>query len=395
MKTKASYKGKAKNKTSEKVMEKSNYKSESENNFPSYCSMPMVSPPQFDSGMNPGRLELIVLLQKKWVNETTLHYYFFNEDKDGRTVTLANGKKEQRPWKTTKTEMDVVRKAFDVWTEVGIGIKFEEVSSRDAAEIRIGFERKDGAWSYVGRDIIDLGLGRNERTMNFGWDLTRHPSELDTAVHEIGHTLGFPHEHQNPIAGIVWDEEAVYAALAKPPNSWSRAKTLHNIISKITPDTVQGSEWDSNSIMHYPFEPGLIKEPAQFNATGIRPAGGLSARDKSWVKTFYPSKKGSTLPKLNPAESVKLSIAPGEQKNFEIEPTATRNYDIRTFGVSDTVIVLFERDGDQLRYLAGDDDGGEDRNAFLRVKLFRDRKYVLRVRMYYAEREEETALMMW
>ena len=53
--------------------------------------------------------------------------------------------------------------------------------------------------------------------MNFGWDLTQ-PGEIDTAIHEIGHTLGFPHEHQNPHAGIVWDEEAVYAALAQPPN---------------------------------------------------------------------------------------------------------------------------------------------------------------------------------
>ena len=31
--------------------------------------------------------------------------------------------------------------------------------------------------------------------MNFGWDLTQ-PGEIDTALHEIGHTIGFPHEHQ-------------------------------------------------------------------------------------------------------------------------------------------------------------------------------------------------------
>ena len=29
----------------------------------------------------------------------------------------------------------------------------------------------------------------------------------DTALHGIGHTLGLPHEHQNPNAGIVWDVE--------------------------------------------------------------------------------------------------------------------------------------------------------------------------------------------
>ncbi len=366
-----------------------------ETGFPAYCSIPMVSAPQFAAGLNPGRLDLIIINGKKWVNGTTLHYYFFNEEGDGRHVTMATGKKEWRAWKTTKREMDVVRQAFDAWKAAGIGLNFKEVSSRDEAEIRIGFERKDGAWSFVGRDIIDLGLGRSERTMNFGWDLTSHPGEIDTAIHEIGHTLGFPHEHQNPIAGIAWDEEAVYAALAKPPNRWSRETTFHNIIRKISPDTVQGSEWDPNSIMHYPFEPGLIKEPAHFHANGIRPAGGLSVRDKSWVKSFYPPLKAGGFPKLKPAESVRLSIAPGEQKNFEIEPQATRNYEIRTFGASDTVMVLFERDGEKLRYLAGDDDGGEDRNAYLKVKLFSGKKYVLRIRLYYAEREEETAVMMW
>ena len=129
----------------------------------------------------------------------------------------------------------------------------------------------------IGRDVLDIG--GNQRTMNFGWDLTRPAQEIDTAVHEIGHTLGFPHEHQNPNAGIVWDEEAVYAALAKPPNSWDRDTTFHNIIRKIEPDTVQGSNWDPNSIMHYPFEAGP-DQGARAVPTGLDPAGGLSERDR-------------------------------------------------------------------------------------------------------------------
>ena len=85
---------------------------------------------------------------------------------------------------------------FGVWEKVGLGLEFAEVQSRDDAEIRIGFMRGDGAWSYVGRDVFLAG--RNERTMNFGWDIR---NDIDTPVHEIGHTLGFPHEHQNPNAG--------------------------------------------------------------------------------------------------------------------------------------------------------------------------------------------------
>src|SRR5688572_20147329 len=225
----------------------------------SYCSLPPVPPRVFDPGVSPGRAELILVSAKKWVNGTRLHYYFFDQETDGEEVVLANGTRKWVPWTTGDAEKEVVRRTFQVWKDVGIGLEFEEVGSRDDAEIRIGFMRGDGAWSYIGRDVRDQA--RDDRTMNFGWDLTRHALEIDTAIHEIGHTLGFPHEHQNPNAGIVWDEEAVYAALAQPPNSWDRNKTFHNIIRKIDPDTVQGSSWDPNSIMHYPFGSGLIKEP--------------------------------------------------------------------------------------------------------------------------------------
>ena len=94
-------------------------------------------------------------------------------------------------------------------------------------------------------------------------------------------------------------------------------------------------------------------------------------------------------------QSVTLNIGAGGQSNFVIRPDATRKYEIRTFGASDTVIVLFEDDNGELRYLAGDDDSGEDHNASLQVKLLKGRRYVLRVRLYYEDRAGETAVMMW
>jgi Astacin (Peptidase family M12A) len=152
------------------------------------------------------------------------------------------------------------------------------VTSRDEAEIRVGFMQGDGSWSYLGRQILDRGA--NERTMNFGWDLLRTAREADTALHEIGHTLGLPHEHQNPNAGIVWDEEKVYTSLGGPPNNWPRETTQWNILRKIEPDTVQGSNWDPDSIMHYPFPAGLILQQRDFvirrpppASTRCRPSG--------------------------------------------------------------------------------------------------------------------------
>jgi len=336
----------------------------------SYCGLPVMPQRQFSPDVDPNRLSLILVSNSKWVNGTVLHYWFFPGP---------------------QAEKKVVRDAFRIWKNLGVGLEFQEVTTRDEAEVRIGFVRGDGAWSYVGRDV--LGIGRDQRTMNFGWDLT-HPGEIDTALHEIGHTLGFPHEHQNPNAGIVWDEEAVYAALAQPPNSWSREKTFHNIIRKIPPDTVQGSNWDPDSVMHYPFGSGLIKAPPAYQS-GINPAGGLSARDKQWIKTFYPPLTKSDYTDLPVMKTVSLNIQPAGQMNFLIKPPATRKYQMGTFGTSDTVIALFEDVNGNPRFMAADDDGGEGRNARVSAKLFTGRKYILRVRLYYKDRAGETAVMLW
>ena len=146
--------------------------------------------------------------------------------------------------------------------------------------------------------------------------------------------------------------------------------------------------------MHYPFGPGLILRPEEFRINGITPAGGLSERDKTWVKTFYPP-LAETLESLTAAQSIKLDLKPGEQKNFLIEPSGTRQYKFQTFGPSDLVMVLFEQDGKELRYVSGKDDSGTDENATLEQKLFRGRRYVLRVRLTHSERPDETAIMMW
>ncbi len=357
-----------------------------------YCELPRVTERIFAPDMNPDRVDLILINGKKWVNGTVLHYYFFDQPTDGETVFLSDGTSEWQTWVGEGAEQDIVREAFKIWKNIGIGLEFKEVDSRSEAEIRIGFMRGNGAWSYVGRDNLKIGI--NKRTMNFGWDLT-NPGEVDTALHEIGHAIGFSHEHQNPHAGIEWDEEAVYAALAKPPNNWTREKTFHNIIRKIEPDDVQGSNWDPNSIMHYPFRATLIDAPEPYSKEGIDPIAGLSDRDKVWARTFYKPLKPTDYQKLQVLGSTKLAIAEGEQGNFIIEPDATRNYNIQIFGEADAVMVLFEEVDGTLRYVAGDDDSGTNSNATINWKLFKGRRYVVRIRLFFQDRNDETAVMLW
>jgi hypothetical protein len=357
-----------------------------------YCSLVAQPAPEFRPGFGPVRAESIIVLRNKWANGTNLHYYFFDQNTDGRNVLLQDGSREFRTWTADEDEKDLVRTAFQHWKDLGIGLTFEEVANRNDAEIRIGFERRDGYWSLLGRDV--LGRSANKRTMNFGRNLTTVPDGLDTALHEIGHTLGLPHEHQSPFAGIEWNDEVVYAALAKPPNRWNRQKTFFNIIRKIQADEVQGSQWDRNSIMHYPFEAGLIDEPEDLR-TGLKPEAGLSQRDGVWIRTYYPPIAENNDIELRPFEPQFLSILPGEQLNFVVRPSSSRRYTFCTFGESDTIAVLFEEMDGTPVYVTADDDSAQDRNAEIQIRLHKGRKYILRIRLYSRNSSGDTAVMMW
>ena len=157
---------------------------------------------------------------------------------------------------------------------------------------------------------------------------------------------------------------------------------------------MQGSDWDANSIMHYPFEAGLIEAPAQYRS-GIRPEPGLSPRDKTWISKFYPPLAAEDEVVLERMVPSLLEIGEGEQANFVIRPEATRSYHMQTFGTSDNTIVLFEDDGGDPRYMATDDDSGHERNASIQARLYKGRSYILRVRLNYSDQSGGNAVMYW
>lgn len=341
----------------------------------SYCSMPRVPERSFSADVSEQRERLIRYLDRKWVNGTKLRFAFFDSGS----------------WGGPESEKRLVREAFDIWSSANIGIAFEEVQATSEAEIRIGFQQSGKTWSYVGRDVIDIP-GQRERTMNYGWRIEDDSRGVDVAVHEIGHTLGFPHEHQNPFAGIVWDEDAVYAHFAR--QGWDRQDTDHNVLRKLLPAEVEGTEWDPDSIMHYGFPAGLILQPQQYR-NGLTPQLGLTDSDRSEVRNFYPPIDDAHHPKLTPFNLERLEIGPGQQANFIIEPTETREYTIQTFGRADTLLVLFEDQGGDIRYMAGDDDSGSSLNARIEARLYPNRRYILRVRLYLNWASAETAIMLW
>ena len=341
-----------------------------------YCRMlPRTVPPLRPAVMaDPARAAAIVMTNSKWVNGTVLHYCFF-----------AKGH-----FAVPKKQADSVRKAFQKWKAVGIGLNFQEVAQLSEAEVRIGYSTADGSSaSSVGRDVLKVPM--NQPTTVYGWDLTT-PYGSGTALHELGHVLGMEHEHQNPFAGIQWNEQAVYTSLAQPPNRWDHATTFHNILEKLNSSQVQGSKWDPDSIMEYEFEPGLIVLPHPYDMTGITPPGTVSALDHQWALQWYPPMPKS-LPTLHPFKPAVMGLASGKQADFEIAPKESRKYTLETKGGSDATLVLFEDVNGTPRYLAGDDDSGEDRCASINQKLFAGRKYVARLRLNHPGPSGKVSLM--
>jgi hypothetical protein len=118
----------------------------------------------------------------------------------------------------------------------------------------------------------------------------------------------------------------------------------------------------------------------------------LSKADKEWARQWYPPLK-ATLPKLQPFQAATASLAAGRQIDFAIKPTESRKYTIETKGASDTLLTLFEEIDGEPRFIAGDDDSGEDRNARIIYKLFKGRSYIVRLRLYYPGQSGKTSVI--
>ena len=347
-----------------------------------YCMQPVQTPRQFDPGVPAGRASAIIAGGKKWVAGTELSYYCYRK---GDAVPSA--------WFGSNADLAEVDTAFQAWSALGIGLSFRKVSLPGDAMVRIGFDPGDGSWSYVGRDVLNV-KDPTQRTMNFGWALNT-PYGRDTALHEIGHTLGLEHEHQNPNAGITWNTQAVIDYFSGPPNNWQQSQIEWNILRKIPVAQVKGTNWDPDSVMEYQFGAGLIQAPSQYQG-GLMPKGGLSAADKSWVLESYPGIRPPQVSQLKVGLSQLLKLKAGETRLFEFVPPRTRSYNIGTFGVSDTVMVLFElgEDGGRTQ-IAENDDSGADLNAKVTLRLQKGRRYQVGVRLYYADAAAETSIQVW
>lgn len=298
-----------------------------------------------------GRVRAISPIGKTWMNGSTLHVRFIG----GNSAQRAKAQ-EQAGWWTAVANLNLV---FD---------------NAPNADIRIAFDARDGAWSYLGTDCRSIPL--DQPTMNLGF--------LDggTAAHEWGHAIGLAHEHQNPAGGLQWNESVVIREMAKSPNFWDAETTRHNILKRYQADQVNGTAFDPESIMLYFF-------PAEWTLNGVGTEANevLSTVDKQFVAgaKMYPK----TAPTVDDATPLTIdarrrtaaSIGQfGEEDLFRFDVPAEGRYVIDTRGPTDVVMKLFGPDHPTL-LIAEDDDSGYATNARIAADLIPGR-YWAQLRHY-------------
>lgn len=339
-----------------------------------HCTQPEVKRPALPPGLAMPRVEAIQLIANKWINGTRLTYFF-------KTVGGFGWPAGQKK---------VVRDAFAKWKALGIGLEFAEVAQEADAILLIGLVQGDGSWSYVGTDV--LHNRRNGCNMNFGWDLTTNWGKA-TALHEIGHALGMPHEHQNPQSGIVWNEQRVIEVFSGDPNYWSEDQIRWNILRHLAPAQVQGSVWDPLSIMHYPFSPGLITAPPPFDQDGTPENTELSPNDEDWMRRFYPPIAAA--PDLPVDTPVPLSPEVGAQADFIFVPEMSGDYSLQAKGKADLKIAIARsasEGGDPM--LAVADDSATPANAAIKQRLEAGRAYRVSARTHFVSGRAAPELVM-
>jgi hypothetical protein len=288
----------------------------------------------------PGFSRAAVVIMKLWDNGKRLRVKFLDGVPDVQNKVAAIAKE---------------------WSDVA-NITFDFVTG--ASEIRVSFAEKGFSWSAVGTDA--LTVQSTKPTVNFGWlEPNTSLREYQRVVrHEVGHTLGMIHEHQNPAAGgqIPWDRPKVYTYYAQ--QGWSHHDVDTNIFDVYAEESTNHTSFDPTSIMEY-----AIPDSLTVGSYAIGWNTTLSQTDINFMRRQYPKGSPGTVELTvgGARISADLSVG-GEVDTYHFDVPAAKVHIMTTEGPTNTVLTLHGPD-DPGGVLAWDDDRGKGLNARIVRKL--------------------------
>jgi hypothetical protein len=224
--------------------------------------------------------------QKLWDVGSDITVSFMNKGEGIPWTPIDTLKHGTDPSNTTEKLLDpletVVRKLSSVdavkkvITEriipiVNLNIKFVKAGG----DIRIKFEQRAGSYSMIGTDCFTQEPGKN--TVNYGW------LDVGTITHEFLHSLGALHEHQNPFGHTIdWNLPKLYV-WAEHTFGWDKSTVDVNIVNRYKTNTLNGSDYDDQSIMLYFYPAGVTED-----GKAVRMNHRLSSTDVLWISKSYP-----------------------------------------------------------------------------------------------------------
>ena len=191
---------------------------------------------------------------------------------------------------------------FNAWGE------FANVSfsySQTDPQVRVT-RSGQGYWSYLGTDILQIA--RNQATMCLqGFTMQTSEKEFRRVVrHEVGHTLGCPHEHmRRDIVNRLDPQKTI--TYFQQTQGWSPAMVQQQVLTPLNESSLMGTPAaDVTSIMTYAL-PGIITKD------GLPIPGGndFAPQDREFFAKLYPK-----------------AVVPPPEPPPEPEPPTNRKYGI-------------------------------------------------------------------
>lgn len=173
---------------------------------------------------------------------------------------------------------------MNAWNKTA-GISF--AYTRGVGNVRIS-RGPGGYYSYVGTDILHIAA--NRQTMNLErFTLNTPESEYRRVVrHEVGHTLGFPHEHMRKEIISRLDRQKCYAYFRRL--GWSASMVDSQVLTPLEDMSIFATPTDQTSIMCYQL-------PASITKDGKPILGGsdINETDYWFAGIIYPKASGQRM----------------------------------------------------------------------------------------------------